>query len=135
MEADGHAATEKTALSYRPGISQAGNTVVIQQSDRLVIVQGGRHAVTRIRMLDEETVGAGRAIPVEVTITADAGDNGALVRIEDRKIICDGDASIELIPRQDMTGSAAAADDPNDAVALNAFGFSSLRGIRGMETN
>ncbi len=84
---------------YRPGISQAGSAVVIQQADRLVIVQGGKRTVVQVRLLDNERVAPGHAIPVEVTIVADADGNGALVRVEDRKIICDGDASVELIPR------------------------------------
>ena len=118
--AHGHAVTKKAASPYRPGISQAGNAVVIQQSDRLVIVQGGKDAVASVRTLDNERVGAGRAIPVEVTMRADTDGNGAVIRVEDRKIVCDGDASIEFIPRLDASHSAAGAGIPDDTVALNA---------------
>ena len=120
MAANGHAATGEIAASYRPGISQAGSAVVIQQADRLVIVQGGKRTVAQVRVLDNERVGPRRAIPVEVTLVADADGNGAVIRIEDRKVTCDGDASIEFIPRQDVSGSADAADLSDGSIALNS---------------
>lgn len=118
---DSRAATSEMPACYRPGVSQAGNAVIIQQADRLVIVQGGKRTVARVRLLDTEKVGPGRAVPVEVTLAADADGNGAVVRVEDRKVTCDGDASIEFIPRQDVPGSAAATDDPKESIALNAI--------------
>jgi hypothetical protein len=128
IASDGRAATGETTACYRPGISQAGSAVVIQQADRLVIVQGGKRTVAQVRLLDNEKVGPGRAIPVEVTLVADADGNGAVVRIEDRKVICDGDASIEFIPRQDISGSAAAADLSDGSVALNNPALASVDG-------
>ncbi len=133
IASDGRAATEKTGTPYRPGISQAGSTVIIQQADRLVIVQGGkRTAVAQIRLLDDEPGAPGRAIPVEVTIVADRGGSGAIVRVEDRKVTCDGDASIEFVPREDVSDSTVAPDGPKDAVALSTVGFPGFRGIRAM---
>jgi hypothetical protein len=128
IASDSRAATGETAACYRPGISQAGSAVVIQQADRLVIVQGGKRSVAQARLLDNEKVGPGRAIPVEVTIVADADGNGAVVRVEDRKITCDGDASIEFIPRQDTSGSAAAAALSDGSVALNTLIFAPADG-------
>jgi hypothetical protein len=105
IASDSSAATGEAAACYRPGISQAGSAVVIQQADRLVIVQGGKRTVAQVKLLDNERVGPGRAIPVEVTIVADESGIGAVVRIEDRKVTCDGDAFIEFIPRQDVPGA------------------------------
>ena len=113
MASDSRAAIDETATCYRPGISQAGSAVVIQQADRLVIVQGGRHTVARVRILDNERVAPGRAIPVEVTIVADADGNGAIVRVDDRKVTCDGDASIELIPSEKASALNLSSNDDN----------------------
>ncbi len=121
IASNGRAATGEMPACYRPGISQAGNAVVIQQVDRLVIVQGGKRTVAQVKLLDTEKTVPGRTIPVEVTLAADAGGNGAVIRIEDRKITCDGDASIEFIPRQDISDLAGETDDPKGSIALNAI--------------
>ncbi|HTJ65754.1 MAG TPA: hypothetical protein VL899_18280 [Alphaproteobacteria bacterium] len=104
---------------YRPTVSRTGSAVMIEQADRLVIVMAGTRAVEQVKTFTGAADRAGRAMPVQVTIAADAnGEGGAVVWIDDRKVQTTGEAVVESIPRRPAGEPARCAEAASDEAVM-----------------
>jgi hypothetical protein len=113
---------------YRPTVSRTGSAVMIEQADRLVIVMAGDRAVEQVKTFEGAANRAGRAMPVQVTIAADAnGDGGAVVWIDDLKVRATGDAVVESIPRHPAGQPAQCAEAASDAAVMQLGDEPSVR--------